>query len=164
MLILAQIDDRSGEVLGHAVGELLELGACNVQVLASHTKKGRPGTVLLIDAEAGVEAEVAAYLATELGVWGYHVLESRHRHFETTLQERRVAVVCGESSRTFTLSCKFFRHEGSLVRVKVERDDVEAVAAFVCGSDPACSSDTVRLLLEHAIRREAESGDVRVEF
>ncbi len=164
VLILAQVDDRSGEVLGRALGELLDLGAHNAQLLASHTKKGRPGTILLVDLEEEVEAAVAGYLAVELGVWGYHVLESRHRHFETTMDERRVTVACGALTRTFTLPCKSFRHGGELVRVKVERDDVEAVTRLVRSVDPACSSDTVRLRLEHELRRHPGSSGLRVEF
>lgn len=164
MLILAQVDDRSGEVLGHAVDELLALGAHNVQLLASHTKKGRPGTVLLVDADDGAESAIAAYLAVELGVWGYHTLETRHRHFVTSMERRRVTVVCGPLAEIFTLPCKLLRHDGELVRVKVERADVEAVTGFVRQADPACSSDTVRLRLEHEIRRRPESPDLRVEF
>jgi len=164
VLILAQVDDRSGEVLGHAVDEVLALGARNVQLLASHTKKGRPGTVLLIDLEPEAESEVAAYLAVELGVWGYHVLESRHRHFQTRIEERSVTVACGALSREFRLPCKVFEHEGGVVRVKVERSDVEAVTEFLRAADPACSSDTVRLRLEHEVRRRPGSPDLRIEF
>ena len=139
MLILVQIDDRSGEVLGHALEELMSLGARNVEVLSSVTKKGRPGSVVLIDLETDEEAGVAAYLAAELGAWGYHVLETQHRHFETVLEERSVIVTCGPRSRTFSMPCKFFDDDGKLLRVKVERSDVEAVQRFVSETDDACS-------------------------
>ena len=164
MLILVQIDDRSGEVLGHSLEELIGLGARNVQLLSSLTKKGRPGHVLLIDLETDRETAVAAYLASELGAWGYQVLESRHRHFETMLEERSVIVVCGARSRTFALPCKFFSHDGKLLRVKVERSDVEAVQRFVSETGAACSTDTVRSRLEDEVLRRPANGELRVQL
>ena len=164
MLLLVQIDDRSGEVLGHALDELMAMGARNVQLLSSHTKKGRPGNVLLIDLESELEPEVAVYLAAELGAWGYHVLEARHRHFDVERHERLVAVVCGGQRRRFTLLCKHFSREGKLLRVKVERSDVEAVQRFVRTMDDACSSDTVRLRLEHELRLHPGQRELEVRL
>jgi len=164
MLILVQVDDRSGEVLGNALEELMRLGARNVQLFASVTKKGRPGNVLLIDLEEAREQEVGAYLAAELGAWGYQVLAAEHRHFDTVMKQRSVTVACGERSRTFSLPCKFFSQDGRLLRVKVERDDVEAVWSFVRGADDVCSTDTVRSLLEHEVRRHPEAQELRVRL
>ena len=164
MLILVQIDDRSGEVMGYALEELMRLGARNVELLSSVTKKGRPGSVLLIDLEAEEEAAVAAYLAAELGAWGYHVLETQHRHFDTVLEKRSVIVTCGSRSRTFSMPCKFFSHDGKLLRVKVERSDVEAVQRFVGETDDACSTDTVRSRLEHEVRLHPAATEVQVRL
>ena len=49
ILILAQVDDASGEVLEDTAKHLHEAGALSLQILASLGKKGRPGHVLLID-------------------------------------------------------------------------------------------------------------------
>lgn len=162
MLMLVQIDDRSGEVLGHALDELMMAGVRNVQLLSSHTKKGRPGNLLLIDLDGELEPEVADYLATELGVWGYHVLEASHRHFEVKQYNRLVTVVCGGRRQEFALPCKHFSREGRLLRVKIERDDVEAVQRFVKTTDDACSSETVRVRLEHELRLHPEQHQLEV--
>jgi uncharacterized protein (DUF111 family) len=164
MLILVQVDDRSGEVLGHALEELMRLGARNVQLLGSVTKKGRPGNVLLVDLEAEAEPAIAAYLAAELGAWGYQILEAQHRHFDTVLRARAVTVACGARARTFTMPCKFFYDGDRLLRVKVERADVEAVLGFVGEADEACSTDTIRALLEHEVRRHPTAEELRVEL
>ena len=82
LLLLVQVDDATGETLQHATQQILAAGARNVQMLASITKKGRPGHVCLIDLPAEREDDIALLLGTELGVWGYRVLESRHRHFD----------------------------------------------------------------------------------
>jgi len=96
LLIIAQVDDASGEVLQDVAERLHAIGARNVQVLASLGKKGRPGHVLMIDVPAQREEDVAKLLAAELGVWGYRVLESRHQHFDIRVQGRPVSVQLGE--------------------------------------------------------------------
>lgn len=162
MLLLVQIDDRSGEVLGAALEELAALGARNVQLLSSQTKKGRPGRVLLLDLPDELEPEVAAYLGTELGAWGYHVLAAEHRHFDITYRERVVDMVCGDKRASFRLAVKHVLHQGRLLRVKIERDDVEALARFARASDVACSTDTVRALVEHELRSDPQADAVEV--
>ena len=59
VLILAQIDDASGELLGRVLEQLTDLGAKNVQLLANVGKKGRPGYTLLVDIPGDAEQEVA---------------------------------------------------------------------------------------------------------
>lgn len=164
MLLLVQIDDRSGEVLGNALEELMSLGARNVQLLSSVTKKGRPGHVLLIDLEPAAEGRVGAYLAAELGAWGYQVLESAHRHFDTVLEQRAVTVACGARRQTFAMPCKFFFDGESLLRVKVERADVEVVQRFVRETDERCTTDTVRSRIEHEVRRHPTADEIEVEL
>jgi len=164
MLMLVQVDDRSGEVVGGALGELVDLGARNVQLLSSVTKKGRPGYVLLVDLEPDREAAVAGYLAAELGAWGYQILEASHRHFETALEDRTVTVACGTHRQTFVMQYKFFYNDGELLRVKAERRDVEAVQRFVSETDAACSTDTVRSRLEHEVRLHSALQEIQVRL
>ncbi len=164
MLILAQIDDRSGEVLGAALEELMGLGARNVQVLSSVTKKGRPGNVLLVDVEATLEPDVGAFLAVELGVWGYHVLETGHRHFDTVMKERSVTVIGGDHRTTLVMPCKFFHQGTRLLRVKVERADVEVLQRFVAQIDDGCSSETVRSRIEDEVRRRPDAQEIEVRL
>ena len=164
MLLLVQIDDRSGEVLGHALEELGQMGVRNVQLLASLTKKGRPGSLLLVDLEEELESEVAAYLAAELGAWGYHLLAAEHRHFDVESRERSVTIVCGPRRAVFPMAVKFFSHGGALLRVKVERDDVEVVQAFVRQGEQVVSSEALRTLIEHELRRWPEASAVEVRL
>lgn len=164
MLILAQIDDRSGEVLGRALEELMGLGARNVQLLSSVTKKGRPGNVLLIDLEPDLEPDVGAFLAVELGAWGYHVLDASHRHFDTVVKERSVTIICGDRRETFAMPCKFFCQGDRVLRVKAERADVEAVQRFVSTIDEGCSTDSVRARVEDEVRRRPDAEELEVRL
>ena len=129
LLLLAQVDDASGEVLAAAVEQLLAAGAANVEVLASVTKKGRPGHVLLVDVPADAEDEAAAVLAAELGVWGYHVLAGRHRRCEVAEETRHVVAELDGDRLVFDVGCKWISAKGARVRVKLQHDDLVAVEA-----------------------------------
>jgi len=151
MLLLAQVDDCTGEVLGEALDQLVAMGVRNVQLLSSLTKKGRPGSVLLLDLERDLEPEVAVFLAAELGVWGYHLLQTNHRHFEVSIEERRIQVVSGDSSRMFNARCKFFRSRDELLRVKLEHIDAVEIADFVSASGRHCSLSNIRGRIEQEV-------------
>ena len=119
---MAQVDDATGEVLQDTMERLHRAGARNVQLLASLAKKGRPGHVLLVDAPAESEEEIAVVLAGDLGVWGYRVLESVHRHFDIRRFTTPVTVRAAGATLTFDLGWKRIEREGRLLAVKVEHD------------------------------------------
>ena len=129
ILLMAQIDDAPGELLGRVVSQMAEMGARNVQLLSSLGKKGRPGYVLLVDIEAGDEAEFAVLLASELGIWGYRVLESQHRHFDIRRYQTRLELRWNATSRRFPLRIKRILGEGVFMRAKAEHDDLAAICA-----------------------------------
>ena len=125
LLLLVQVDDATGETIEHATRAILAAGARNVQVLASMTKKGRPGHVCLIDLPAEREDDVALLLGTELGVWGYRVLEARHRHFDIRIEQHTVVAGAVEQ----VVHCKFIRKGERLLAVKAEHDDLVRLQA-----------------------------------
>ena len=131
LLLLVQLDDCTGEALGDALARLPALGARNIQLLSSVTKKGRPGHVLLIDAPSSREPGIAAFLAAELGAWGYHVLHSDHRHFDVEIRERRLRVDVGTDGGTFSVRLKAFSIEGRTLHLKADHDDVALVRTFL---------------------------------
>ncbi len=54
------------------------MGAHNVQLLSSITKKGRPGYVLLIDMTVKIRSEIEELLLAEFNITGWHYLTSHH--------------------------------------------------------------------------------------
>lgn len=129
ILLMAQIDDAPGELLGRVISQMAEMGARNVQLLSSLGKKGRPGYVLLVDIEAGDEAEFAVLLASELGIWGYRVLESQHKHFDIRRYQTRLELRWNGGNRRFPLRVKRILREGAFMRAKAEHDDLAAICA-----------------------------------
>ncbi len=128
LLLMTQIDDAPGELLGYVMNEMGRMGAKNVQLLSSLGKKGRPGYVLLADIDAEDEPAFAGLLVGELGIWGYRVVESRHEHFEIRPYRIRLDLVVDGEPSVFPLRLKRIFHEGEFVRAKAEHDDLVAVA------------------------------------
>jgi uncharacterized protein (DUF111 family) len=127
LLLMAQVDDAPGELLGYVVAELGRMGARNVQLLSTVGKKGRPGYVLLVDIEPEDEAETAGLLAGELGVWGYRVLESRHKHLEIRRYQTRLDLQWADGHGAFPLRIKRVLHDGLFLRAKADHDDLVAI-------------------------------------
>ncbi len=127
ILLMAQIDDAPGELLGEVMNTLAEKGAKNVQLLSSIGKKGRPGYVLMVDILADQETEIAAVLGADLGVWGYRVLHSDHKHFTIERHKTIVEVRCSGAIRAFPLRIKRILNGNDLLRIKAEHDDLSAI-------------------------------------
>lgn len=123
-LIIAQVDHSSGEVIGHSMQRLFQMGAWNVQLLQSITKKNRPGYMLFIDLPEELVEKVAVFLASELGIWGYHILESQHVHFDVYFREKTLRLTAGDHNSIIKIRPKYIAQRGKLLSIKVDHDQL----------------------------------------
>lgn len=70
VVIEANVDDATGEALGHTIAVLLEAGAVDAWVAPVTMKKGRPGHVVSALCDPALAAGIAATLAAESGSLG----------------------------------------------------------------------------------------------
>lgn len=126
LLLMAQVDDVPGEAMGEFIVRAEALGARNVQVVPSLTKKNRPAYLVYIDVPAELERAAGRLLGAELGCWGYRVLAAEHRHFDITRGTLEVSVQRGEVRHLATMRYKTIADGGERLRVKVEHDDLAA--------------------------------------
>ena len=103
-LLFAQVDHLSGEVLGFAIGRIMEQGACNVQMIPSITKKNRPGSILIIDAPPDQEDRIARFLSQELKVSGYHRIDATHVFCPVAFLTKNLTI--SKNGTSMNLSCK----------------------------------------------------------
>jgi len=90
---IIQVDHVSGECLGAAFEKIMDLGAQNVQIIPSVTKKGRPGHLMFIDIpDSAAGARVERYITQELHISGYHRLATEHFYTSTTFVEGDVII------------------------------------------------------------------------
>ncbi|AGB73436.1 MULTISPECIES: nickel insertion protein [Rhizobium] len=128
ILLMAQIDDAPGELLGHVIEKMGEMGAKNVQLLPSLGKKGRPSYVLLVDINAEDEPDFAGLLVGDLGIWGYRALESQYKHFDIRRYRTQLRLTWNGGEQSFPLRLKRILSEGVFMRAKAEHDDLVAFA------------------------------------
>ena len=119
------VDDVTGEVLGHLIERLLQAGALDVSVLPALMKKGRAGSV--IRAIAGHEDMelLAKVMMRETGSLGVRIFPSIHR-LVAEREQRDVQVdICG---KIFTAQVKISRMDGELLSIKPEYEDCRRIA------------------------------------
>lgn len=136
VLMMAQLDDVSGEILGEFIRRAEAAGARNIQIVPSLTKKGRPAHLVFVDAPQDAEPAIAELFGAELGTWGYRVMQAEHRHFDIRRTQVSVVVRHGQAEQAFTVRVKVISNGGRVLRVKAEFDDLSAA----CGAlrDRAC--------------------------
>lgn len=140
VLLEANVDDATGEVLAHTVGALLEAGAHDAWVTPVVMKKGRPAHVVSALADPALSSQVAATLTAETGSLGVR---------GTSLERWPTTRATGEVD----VAGLAVRVKVSPGRVKVEHDDA-ARAARLAG----LPLREVLSLAEAAARRSPDLG------
>jgi len=163
-LLMAQVDDVPGEQIGEFIRQAEALGARNVQVVASVTKKGRPGYVVFLDIAAELETDAGLLLGSELGTWGYRVLAAEHRHFDITRVETALGVTIGGTAHAFTLRAKTIAEGRRLLRVKAEHDDLAAICAALREQGHAVPLAVLKAAVESALYVAADRSRLELSF
>ena len=116
LVVEANVDDVTGEVLGHTIEALMGAGALDAWLVPVVAKKGRPGHIVSFLAEPAFVADLAAVLVEETGTLGFR----EHRVARSALAREVVEVeVRGMPVRV----------KAGPYRVKAEYDDCARVGA-----------------------------------
>jgi uncharacterized protein (TIGR00299 family) protein len=119
------VDDVTGEVLGHLIEQLMQAGSLDVTVLPAIMKKGRPGSVIRAIARSEETEKLARIIMRETGSLGVRIFPSVHR-FLAKREEMPVDVEF--SGQTFSARIKVSRLDGEIIMVKPEYDDCKRIA------------------------------------
>ena len=123
--IETNVDDVTGEVLGHLIERLMQAGALDVTILPAIMKKGRAGSVIRAIASQEETEKLARIIMRETGSLGVRVFPSVHRF----LAEREEITVDVEfAGQAFSASAKVSRLEGEIIGVKPEYEDCKRIA------------------------------------
>ena len=116
VLIEANVDDVTGELLAHTVGALMDAGALDAWLVPVIGKKGRPGHVISVLSEVDLVGELARVLTTETGSLGFR----QHRVDRWAMFRQVIEVeVGGEAVRV----------KAGPFRLKAEYEDCAEAAA-----------------------------------
>jgi pyridinium-3,5-bisthiocarboxylic acid mononucleotide nickel chelatase len=119
------VDDVTGEVLGHLIERLLQAGALDVSVLPALMKKGRAGSVIRAIARHEDMQLLARVMMRETGSLGVRIFPSIHRMVAERVQRDVQIDICG---KIFTAQVKVSRMDGELLSIKPEYEDCRRIA------------------------------------
>ncbi len=119
------VDDVSGEIVGHTVDRLLVEGAKDVSVIPMFTKKNRPGQIIKVIADQKDIGHLSDVLINETGTLGVRVYLCE-RHI-VTRETQFVDVLIGDVKETVKVKVSKNRN-GIIIRIKPEYDDLKGLA------------------------------------
>ena len=118
------LDDVSGETLGHMIDKLIANGAKDVTVTAGITKKGRPTNLVSTICDPSATNSLINILVSETGTLGVRV-RSSSRYIVPRIV---VTVPISLQGKSFAVRCKIVKHNDTIKHFKAESDDVKAIA------------------------------------
>jgi pyridinium-3,5-bisthiocarboxylic acid mononucleotide nickel chelatase len=124
-VIETNVDDISGEIIGHSVERLLAEGAKDVSIIPMYTKKNRPGQIIKVIADQKDAQQLSRVLIAETGTLGVRVYFCE-RHIVTRESHSVDVVINGVKEPVKVKISK--GSDGEVVRIKPEFDDLKRLA------------------------------------
>lgn len=159
-LLVAQVDHASGEVLGFALGKIMEIGARNVHLIPTVTKKNRPGHIIVIDTDESCEPAIGRFLAGELKVTGYHRIETSHIFERVSFVTKTVTIEALGRSLSLECDAKLIGDDQQPLASDIEHERIVQVQKEIRERlGVQVSLDTLRTMIEVRLR---EPGNIRI--
>jgi len=119
------VDDVSGEIVGHAVERLLAEGAKDVSIIPMHTKKNRPGQIIKVIADNKDAQHLSDVLIDETGTLGVRVYLCE-RHI-VTREVCSVDMLIGGVKEPVKVKLSK-NSSGEVIRIKPEYEDLKRLS------------------------------------
>jgi hypothetical protein len=119
------VDDVSGEVMGHTVDRLLAEGAKDVSIIPMYTKKNRPGQIIKVIADQKDTQRLSNVLINETGTLGVRVYLCE-RHI-VTRESYSVDLLIGGVKEPVKIKVSK-NSNGEIIRIKPEYEDLKRLA------------------------------------
>jgi len=156
MLIVAAVDNVSGDTASYVIDKLFDKGANNVHVTQTVTKKGRIGLIFFIDVDEENLDDVGEVIMTELGSIGYNVINTKHFQANTRVALHKVIIRSKNESFERTVRIKSsISPKGKLIKVDLEFDDLVRV---IEGAKKKLGVDLTLRGLKKKIQEEVNTG------
>jgi pyridinium-3,5-bisthiocarboxylic acid mononucleotide nickel chelatase len=118
-LLETNVDDVSGEVIGHALTRFMDAGARDASATPIIMKKGRPGHLIRVICQPAMSTQLAELMARELGSLGIRCIPAVHRIIADRTIEQ-VDVELAGRHRTMPVKCGWM--QGTCYVLKAEFD------------------------------------------
>lgn len=121
VLIESNLDDMTGEEIGHAIQVLFDAGALDVWTTPIQMKKSRPGTILSAMASQENLQQIADTFFTHTSTLGVRV-----RRIDRLIADREVIAVKTDYG---TIRVKLRKIDGTITQIAPEYDDCATIAS-----------------------------------
>jgi pyridinium-3,5-bisthiocarboxylic acid mononucleotide nickel chelatase len=136
-ILETNLDDVTGEVLGHTVDRLLEEGALDVTIIPTIAKKNRPAHLLRVISKSSMNDILAETIIRETGTLGVRTIPYVHRN----IVNREIIPIEVD-----------FHGQPKKVRIKVAKIGDEIVNVTVEYEDARKVSEELKIPLKDVIR------------
>lgn len=119
------VDDVSGEIVGHALDRLLEEGAKDVSIIPIFTKKSRPGQIIKVIADQKDASRLSKVLIDETGTLGVRVYYCERHVVARDVSSVDLTVNGVKESVKIKISKN---GKGEIIRVKPEYEELKMLA------------------------------------
>lgn len=124
-ILETNVDDVSGEVLGHTMERLFKEGAYDVSFIPIFTKKNRPGYIVRVIADKADATKLSNILCMETGTLGVRILNAT-RHVVT---REIIPLNIQFHGKEYTLRVKLVKDNyGNIIQAKPEYEDVKEIS------------------------------------
>ena len=147
-ILETNLDNVTGEVIGHMFQKLLEVGARDVTVIPTLTKKNRPGHLLRVITKPSDCDKISEAIIRETGTLGVRVLPYVHRNI-TSRKIIPVEVDINGIKREIRIKVGTIGDE--IISSKVEYEDAKKLA-----QETGISLKDVMLMADEAFRKSQE--------
>ena len=144
-ILETNIDDVSGEILGHLIEKIMEQGAKDVSIYPGITKKGRPTNLVCVICDESVVDTIIDTLVLETGTLGIRISDSNRIIVPRTNHSFSLAF----GGKSFEVNYKKSSYKGK-THFKIEFDDLKNISS---------SLDKSIIDVEAFLRREIEKRD-----
>ncbi len=123
-ILETNIDDVSGEVLGHLIDKIMSSGAKDITVSPAITKKGRPTHLVSIICNSESINGILDTLVSETGTLGVRIRTSTRYVVPRVI----VTVPVTIQGKNFAIKCKVVKNKDIVKHFKVEASDIKSIA------------------------------------
>ena len=124
-ILETNLDNISGEIIGHSFGSLLEAGALDVTIIPTTTKKNRPGHLLRVITKPQDSTKVSEAIIRETGTLGVRVLPYVHRN----IAERKIIPIeMDVAGETFKIDVKVGLIGEEIISIAPEYEDARNIS------------------------------------
>ena len=144
-ILETNIDDVSGEILGHLIEKIMDKGAKDVSIYPGITKKGRPTNLVCVICDESIVETIIDTLVLETGTLGIRISDSNRIIVPRTNHSFSLTF----DDKSFEVNYKKSSYKGK-THFKIEFDDLKNISN---------SLDKSIVDVEAFLRREIEKRD-----